>query len=87
MNFSGFELFLDDRIVSIADNIHVRRGAGRPIRPFHRGEVGGGGIEVTFVPGADQCEQFDAYGPTGHPPVAERDYSAARQKPALRPDD
>ena len=53
---------------------------------FHRCDVGGDGIEVTFVPGEVQCEEFDAYGPMGHPPVDERDYSAAREKPPLQPD-
>ena len=50
---------------------------------FQRCEVGHRGIDVTFVPGADQCEEFDSYGPMGHPPVAARDYGAARQAPAL----
>ena len=41
---------------------------------------------ITFVPGADQCEEFDTYGPLGHPTVDERDYSVARQQPPLEPD-
>ena len=53
---------------------------------FHRCDVSEGGIEVTFVPGADQCEEFGTHGPWGHPPLAERDYSAAPEKPALEPD-
>ena len=53
---------------------------------FHRCTVSSSGIEVAFVPGAAQCEEFDAYGPMGHPRVAERDYSAAREKPPLQPD-
>ena len=53
---------------------------------FQRCDVRDDGIEITFVPGADQCEEFDAYGPMGHPSVNERDYSEAREKPALRPE-
>ena len=53
---------------------------------FHRCRVSDDSIEVTFVPGDDQCAEFDSYGPMGHPPVAERDYSAARESPALVPD-
>ena len=53
---------------------------------FHRCDVGEGGIDVTFVPGSDQCEEFGTHGPWGHPPLAERDYSAAPEKPALQPD-
>ena len=53
---------------------------------FHRCEVTPQGIDVTFVPGADQCEEFDTYGPWGHPRPEERDYSLAREKPPLTPD-
>jgi len=53
---------------------------------FHLCEVNDQGIEVTFVPGDDQCEEFDAFGPWGHPPVSERDYSVARENPPLQPD-
>ncbi|MBI3947190.1 MAG: metallophosphoesterase [Armatimonadetes bacterium] len=53
---------------------------------FQRCEVTGDGIQVTFVPGADQCEEFDSYGPGGHPRIEDRDYSLAREKPALVPD-
>jgi hypothetical protein len=53
---------------------------------FHRCQVSDTGIEVTFIPGDDQCDEFGTFGPMGHPPVAERDYSAAREKPALVPD-
>lgn len=60
-------------------NAEVRQG-------FHRCDVSDDGIEVTFVPGEVQCEEFGAYGPMGHPPVDERDYSAAREKPPLKPD-
>ena len=52
---------------------------------FHRCTVSGSGVEVTFVPGAVQCDEFDAYGPMGHPRVVERDYSAARKQPPLKP--
>ena len=43
-------------------------------------------IEVEFVSGADQCDEFDSYGPWGHPSVAERDYSLAREQPPIEPD-
>ena len=43
-------------------------------------------IEVTFVPGTDQCDEFDSYGPMGHPAVEARDYSAAKETPPLSPD-
>ena len=52
---------------------------------YQRCRVTDGGIEVTFVPGADQCEEFDSHGPVGHPPVKQRDYSVARESPPLRP--
>lgn len=52
---------------------------------YHRCEVSDAGIEVTFIPGADQCEEFGTYGPWGHPTVAERDYSQAREQPPLDP--
>lgn len=41
------------------------------------------GIEVTFVPGADQCDEFGSFGPMGHPPVDQRDYSVATEHPPL----
>ena len=53
---------------------------------FHCCEVTDTGIEVTFIPGDDQCAEFDSYGPMGHPPVGARDYSAATESPALIPD-
>jgi hypothetical protein len=53
---------------------------------FHRGDVSDSGIEVTFVPGEDQCAEFDAYGPGGHPPPEMRDYTLAREQPPLAPD-
>ena len=52
---------------------------------FHRCDVGESGITVTFIPGDDQCEEFDSYGPWGHPTIAERDYSIAREKPPIAP--
>ena len=52
---------------------------------FHRCEVTDSGIEAVFVPGEDQCEEFETYGPWGHPMPEERDYSLAREKPALTP--
>lgn len=53
---------------------------------FHRCDVRDSAIDVTFIPGAEQCEEFDSFGPMGHPQVAERDYSAAREQPPLAPD-
>ena len=52
---------------------------------FHRCEVTDSGILVSFVPGDDQCDEFDTYGPWGHPAEEERDYSKARQRPPLTP--
>jgi 3',5'-cyclic AMP phosphodiesterase CpdA len=43
-------------------------------------------IDVSFVPGDDQCEEFDSYGPAGHPRITGRDYSLAREKPSLTVD-
>ena len=53
---------------------------------FQRCTVSSAGIEVEFVPGADQCAEFDSFGPMGHPPLEVRDYGAARENPALVPD-
>ena len=53
---------------------------------FQRCEVTEAGIEVTFEPGNDQSEEFDSYGPWGHPTIEERDYSVAREQPPLIPD-
>ena len=44
------------------------------------------GVHVSFVAGEDQCEEFDSYGPLGHPRIADRDYLLAREKPPLSPD-
>jgi hypothetical protein len=52
---------------------------------FHRCDVTPAGIDVTFIAGDDQCTEFDSYGPMGHPPLERRDYSAAREQPALSP--
>lgn len=52
---------------------------------FHRCDVNSNGIEVTFIPGNDQCEEFESYGPWGHPKVEERDYSVAQEYPPLDP--
>lgn len=54
---------------------------------FHRCDVSADGIEVQFVPGDDQCDEFGTFGPLGHPPVDQRDYSVAREQPPLKPDD
>jgi DNA repair exonuclease SbcCD nuclease subunit len=53
---------------------------------FHRCDVSKHGIEVNFIPGADQCEEFGTYGPWGHPMPEERDYSLSREKPSLEPE-
>lgn len=53
---------------------------------FHRCDVSPAGIEVKFIPGDNQCEEFGTFGPLGHPPVSERDYSVAQRQPPLRPD-
>lgn len=53
---------------------------------FHRCDVSAAGIAVQFVPGDDQCDEFGTFGPLGHPPVHERDYSVAQQQPPLKPD-
>ncbi len=52
---------------------------------FHSCDVTDSGIEVTPIFGDDQCEEFDSYGPMGHPPIDQRDYSAARESPPLMP--
>ena len=53
---------------------------------FHRCDVNADGIDVTFIPGADQCEEFGTFGPWGHPSAEERDYSLATVQPSLTPD-
>jgi hypothetical protein len=53
---------------------------------FQRCEVSDQGIDVTFVAGDDQCDEFDNYGPWGHPAIGQRDYRAAREQPPLTPD-
>lgn len=50
---------------------------------FQRCDVHDAEIKVTFVPGNDQCDEFDAYGPMGHPPAEKRDYSLAQERPGL----
>lgn len=54
---------------------------------FQRCDVSDAGIEVTFIPGNEQCDEFDSFGPMGHPPPELRDYSLAREKPSLGPAD
>lgn len=53
---------------------------------FTRCDVLDGGIDLTFVRGEEQCEEFNSFGPLGHPPIGERDYSVAREQPPLQPD-
>ena len=50
---------------------------------FQRCVVSDAGIDVTFVPGDDQCEEFGTYGPLGHPSADKRDYTLAREQPSL----
>lgn len=55
---------------------------------FQRCRVTKGEIEVEFVPcDAPAKDEAGAYGPGGHPSLAERDYSLAQERPALRPDE
>lgn len=53
---------------------------------FHRCDVSDSHIAVTFIPGDDQCAEFNAYGPMGHSPLSQRDYSVVREHPPLLPD-
>ena len=53
---------------------------------FHRCDVTEDAVEVHFVPGSDQCDEFDTYGPLGHPTVDQRDYSVAREQPPINTD-
>ena len=50
---------------------------------FQRCDVTEQGIEVTFIPGLDQCEEFGTFGPLGHPAPEARDYSIAQEKPSI----
>lgn len=61
------------------DQIETRQG-------FHLCEVTEAGIDVSFVPGAVQCDEHDGYGPHGHPRLENRDYSVAREQPPLSVD-
>ena len=61
------------------DRIETRQG-------FQLGQVTEAGIDVSFVPGAVQCEEFGSWGPQGHPRLEDRDYSMAREQPPLAPD-
>lgn len=51
---------------------------------FQKCVVTDAGIDVEFIPGDDQCEEFGAFGPMGHPAIDQRDYSLAQQGPSLR---
>ncbi|MDF1743619.1 MAG: metallophosphoesterase [Gimesia sp.] len=53
---------------------------------FHRCDVTKEGIDVNFILGNDQCEEFGTFGPLGHPPVEERDYNIAEEKPPIQAD-
>lgn len=88
------------RPVQVVDNIRVYRtqAAGNTGQlserwpdadtrfGFHRCDVSEAGIDVKFILGNDQCEEFGTFGPLGHPPVNERDYSVAQEKPPITPD-
>lgn len=50
---------------------------------FQRCDVTEAGIDVTFIPGDNQCDEFDSFGPMGHPSAELRDYSIAREQPSL----
>ena len=53
---------------------------------YHRCTVTEGQINVEFILGNDQCEEFGTYGPLGHPRVEDRDYSVATEQPPISPD-
>ncbi|MEE2675486.1 MAG: metallophosphoesterase [Planctomycetota bacterium] len=53
---------------------------------YHRCTVTEASIDIKFIPGDDQCEEFGTYGPLGHPKVEDRDYTAAQQHPPIQPD-
>jgi len=53
---------------------------------FQFGTVSEDGIRVEFVPGEDQCGEFDTHGPGGHVRIEDRDYSVATEQPPLSPD-
>ncbi|MCA9176909.1 MAG: metallophosphoesterase [Planctomycetales bacterium] len=52
---------------------------------YQRCRVSAETIDVEFVAGNDQCAEFGTFGPLGHPPVEERDYSVATEQPPLEP--
>lgn len=52
---------------------------------FQLCQVTASGIDVNFVPGIEQCDEFGSFGPMGHPPPELRDYSIAREQPPLGP--
>jgi len=61
------------------DKVETRQG-------FHLCRVTEEALAVTYVPGSDLCEEFGTYGQWGHPKLADRDYTIAREKPALSVD-
>lgn len=61
------------------DRIETRYG-------FHLCRVTEQGLDVSFVLGDDQCEEFNSYGPGGHPKIVNRDYTQAREEPPLAVD-
>ncbi|MEC9095203.1 MAG: metallophosphoesterase [Planctomycetota bacterium] len=53
---------------------------------YHRCTVNETCIDVEFILGNDQCQEFGTYGPLGHPSVKDRDYGAAQEHPPIQPD-
>lgn len=52
---------------------------------FFKCDVRDGLIDVNFVVGKNQCEEFGTYGIWGHPTPEQRDYSLAQEKPHFKP--
>jgi hypothetical protein len=63
-----------------------RRGEIETRQGFHRCDVTETGVDVAFVPGDVQIEDYDVYGSAGHPTLEERDYANAPEQPPLAPD-
>ena len=41
---------------------------------------------ISIIMLISQCEDFNSYGPGGHPTISDRDYSQAREEPPLTVD-
>jgi hypothetical protein len=61
------------------DEIEIRQG-------FQLCTVDAEEVTVQFVPAEQQSWGDDAWGPSGHPKLTERDYSLATEQPPLQPD-